>query len=313
MALDGAAGPFGFASTTADVTRGVDLGGLRVVVTGGGGGLGRAAALALAAAGAQVTITVRALAPPPDPAIEVARLDLADLTSIRQFTGSWQGPLHVLVNNAGGILPELQRTPQGWEMQFAVNHLGHFALSQGLHAALAAGAAEVGEARVVTLSSSGHLASPVIFDDLHFRFRQYSDMLGYAQSKTANVLFGVEASRRWAADGICANAAMPGPTYTGFQRNMDPERLRERAAGADLAAGETPPGWKTLEQGAATTVFLAASPLVKGIGGRYFEDCAEAETVHDGNGYRRGVAPYALDPDNAARLWHLSQQMAELD
>jgi NAD(P)-dependent dehydrogenase (short-subunit alcohol dehydrogenase family) len=301
--------PFGFSSTPAEVTRGVDLGGRRIVVTGGGGGLGRATALALAEVGAEVTVAVRSLVEPPDPAVRVARLDLADLASVRDFAASWRGPLHVLVNNAGGILPTLQRTAQGWELQFATNHLGHFALSLGLRSALAAGAEEVGEARIVTLSSAGHLASPVIFDDLHFRFRQYTDLLGYAQSKTANVLFGVEASRRWASDGIRANAAMPGPTYTGFQRNMDPARLRERSGGADLAAGEVPPGWKTLKQGAATTVFVTASPLVRGVGGRYFEDCGEAEVVFEGDGYRRGVAPYALDPDNADRLWRVSEEL----
>jgi NAD(P)-dependent dehydrogenase (short-subunit alcohol dehydrogenase family) len=300
---------FGFSSTWRDVIAGVDLAGRRVLITGGGSGLGAETARALAAAGAEVTIAVRDRAATANPHVRAVYLDLADRTSIRALGEAWEGPLHVLVNNAGGILPSLQRSPEGWELQFATNHLGHFALSAGLRAALARGAAEAGEARIVTLSSAGHLASPVIFDDLHFRYRQYTDLLGYAQSKTANVLFGVAASARWAGDGISANAAMPGPTYTGFQRNMDPERLRQRAGGADLAAGEVPPGWKSLAQGAATTVFLAASPLVKHVGGGYFEDCHEAEVAADGNGYTSGVAPYALDPDNAERLWRVSQEL----
>src|SRR5450755_3765287 len=133
----------------------------------------------------------------------------------------------------------------------------------------------------------------------------------YGQAKTANVLFGVGATARWADDGIFANAAMPGPTLTGFQRNMDPERLRQRLGGADLAPGEVPPGFKTLQQGAATTVFLAASPLVSGIGGRYFEDSNEAVVVADNNGYRSSVAPYALDQANADRLWSVSQQLLD--
>jgi hypothetical protein len=147
--------------------------------------------------------------------------------------------------------------------------------------------------------------------DLHFAYRQYTDTLAYGQAKTANVLFGVGATARWADDGIFANAAMPGPTLTGFQRNMDPERLRQRLGGADLAPGEVPPGFKTLQQGAATTVFLAASPLVSGIGGRYFEDSNEAVVVADNNGYRSGVAPYALDQANADRLWSVSQQLLD--
>jgi NAD(P)-dependent dehydrogenase (short-subunit alcohol dehydrogenase family) len=127
-----------------------------------------------------------------------------------------------------------------------LQHLGHFELASRLHAALSAGASALGEASIVWLSSSGHLYSPVVFDDLHFAYRQYTETLAYGQAKTANVLFGVGATARWADDGISANAAMPGPTLTGFQRNMDPERLRQRLGGADLAPGEVPPGFKTL-------------------------------------------------------------------
>lgn len=276
---------FGFSTTTIDVLEGIDLHGTRVLVTGGTAGLGGETTRALRSAGAEVTATTR------------ADLDLADLASVRRFGEVWEAPLDILVNNAGGILPELQRTPQGWEKQFATNHLGHFALAVGLRRWLKP------QARIVTLSSSGHLASPVIFDDIHFRYRPYTDQLAYGQSKTANVLFGVEASTRW---GVLANAAMPGPTYTGFQRNMDPSRLRERAQGADLEAGEIPPGWKSLEQGAATTVFAATRVTT---GGGYLEDCHEAEIVDDNNGYRSGVAPYALDRQKAERLWRVSERM----
>jgi len=297
--------PYGFGSTTAEVSAGADLTGRRAIVTGVGQGLGRQTALALAALGADVTGTVRTGASGPVP-----RLDLADPASVAAFVDAWHGPLHLLVCNAGGILPELARTPAGVELQLAANHLGHFQLATGLYDALAAGAAEAGEARIVTLTSSGHLYSPVVVDDLHFRYRAYSDTLGYGQAKTANVLFGVGATARWAAAGITANAAMPGPTLTGFQRNMDPRRLRERLG--DAAPGSVPPGFKTIEQGAATTVFLAVSPLVAGIGGRYFEDCAEAAVVADNNGFRSGVAPYALDPGNADRLWTESERLVAL-
>ena len=313
---------FGFASTTQDVTAGVDAGGLRVVVTGGAAGLGAETARALAAIGADVTLAVRSLdagrraaerisQATGNPGVRAAYVDLAERSSIARFASDWTGPLHVLINNAGGIIPELQRTPDGWEMQFAVNHLGHFELARRLRPALAAGAAGRREARIVTLTSSGHMYSPVVFDDLHFAYRGYTDALGYGQAKTANVLFGVGATRRWAHDGIFANAAMPGPTLTGFQRNMDPERLRARIGNADIDGGEVPAGFKSIQQGAATTVFLAVSPVVSGVGGRYFENCNEAAVVPDNNGYASGVAPYALDEANADRLWQVSEHLLD--
>lgn len=152
-----------------------------------------------------------------NPGVQVRALDLADLGSVAAFAAGWDGPLHVLVNNAGVMdLPE-QRTPAAWEMQFATIHLGHFALALGLHDALAAD----GAARVVSLSSSGHNRSPVVFDDLFFERRPYDPKLAYGQSKTANVLFAVEASRHWAADGITSNAVMPGGIWTSLQRHWD--------------------------------------------------------------------------------------------
>jgi NAD(P)-dependent dehydrogenase (short-subunit alcohol dehydrogenase family) len=307
---------FGFSSTAAEVAEGVDLHGKRAIVTGGSSGLGFETARALASTGADVTLAVRDASAGARVAAEItattgnddvraAALDLADQLSVARFATDWEGPLDILVANAGGILPALERTAEGWEKQFAVNHLGHFALAVGLHDSLTA----AGEARIVVLTSSGHLFSPVIFDDLHFRYRQYSDALGYGQSKTANVLFAVGATSRWASDGITANAAMPGPVHTNFQRNMDPERLRARLGGKELAEGEVPEGWKSPQQGAATTLLLATSPLLKGVGGRYFEDCNEAVVVEDANGYMSGVAPYALDPANADRLWEESLRL----
>ena len=302
--------PFGRFSTAAEVLAGVDLGGRRAVITGGGAGLGLATARALAIAGAEVTLAVRDLdrgawaaaalvTETRNPRVVAAPLDLADQRSVARFAEEWHGPLHILVNNGGGIVRTLQRTPEGWERQFAVHHLGHFALAHALHGALAAAKG----ARIVTVSSSGHLASPVVFDDIHFAYRPYQDVIAYGQSKTANILFGVEAGRRWAADGITANAAAPGPVLTGFQRNMDPERLRGRLGGREWREGEVPDGWKSAEQGVATFVLLAASPLTAELTGRYFEDCAEAERVDHGGDYSHGVAPFALDPANAARLW----------
>jgi NAD(P)-dependent dehydrogenase (short-subunit alcohol dehydrogenase family) len=306
--------PFGFESTAAEVAAGIDLSGKRAIVTGGSSGIGVETARALAGAGAEVTLAVR------DPeagertaadissttgndAVGVAPLDLASLESVRAFVAAWDGPLHLLVNNAGVMaLPELQLSDAGWEMQFATNHLGHFALALGLHDALAAD----GAARVVSVSSSAHQQSPVVFDDVNFAFRDYTPFLAYGQSKTANVLFAVAATERWAEDGITVNAAMPGGIATRLQRHMDPaffERVRAEAqsGGAEIRL-------KTPEQGAATSVLLATSPLLDGIGGRYFDDCNEAQPLSRRGeiGRMNGVAPYALDRDNADRLWELS-------
>jgi NAD(P)-dependent dehydrogenase (short-subunit alcohol dehydrogenase family) len=198
--------------------------------------------------------------------------------------------------NAGLMASPLMRTSEGWEMQFATNHLGHFALATGLHHALA----EAGRARVVSVSSTGHLNSPVVFDDIHFLEREYDPWAAYGQSKTANVLFGVEATKRWASDGITVNALMPGAIHTNLQRYISAEqlaRMRSRLGGTD-------PIWKTPEQGAATSVLVATSPLLDGVGGRYFEDCSEAEPHQPGT--RRGVADYALDPEAATLLWQVS-------
>jgi NAD(P)-dependent dehydrogenase (short-subunit alcohol dehydrogenase family) len=305
--------PFGFESTAAEVAAGIDLTGKRAVVTGGASGIGIETARALAGIGAEVTLAVRNTeagektaadikAATGNDAVHGAPLELADLDSVRAFAAGWDGPLHLLVNNAGVMaLPELELTPDGWEMQFATNHLGHFALALGLHDALAAD----GAARIVSVSSSAHQQSPVVFDDVNFAFRAYEPFLGYGQSKTANVLFAVGATERWAADGVTANALMPGGIATRLQRHMDPEyleRLRAQAGGSlEL---------KTPEQGAATSVLLATSPLVEGIGGRYFDDCNEAQVISRRFelGGRNGVAPYALDPRGADRLWELSEK-----
>ncbi|MFF7598584.1 SDR family NAD(P)-dependent oxidoreductase [Streptomyces mirabilis] len=293
-------------STASEVIEGVDLSGRRAIVTGAGSGIGVETARALAANGAEVTLAVRRpeageqvaadlRKTTGNDAIHVARLDVADLESVRAFTAGWQGPLHILINNAGIMMPpDLERGIGGHEQQFATNYLGHFALTLGLHRALADGDG----ARLVSVSSSGHLFSPVVFDDIAFRFRPYDALVAYGQSKTAVILLAVEAQRRWSGDGITANSLHPGAIATNLQRHTGGLRTPE-------------PYRKTIEQGAATTVFLAASPLVEGIGGRYFEDVNEAPLVH-ARPTRLGVpgvAPYALDPANAERLWELASDI----
>jgi NAD(P)-dependent dehydrogenase (short-subunit alcohol dehydrogenase family) len=303
--------PFGATSTAAEVVTGVDLTGCRAVVTGASSGLGVETARALAGAGAEVTLAVRDIAAGQRAAddiatttdnqrVRVAPLDLADQASVAAFVARWTGPLHMLVNNAGIMATPLRRTAEGWEMQFATNHLGHFALAVGLHDALAA----VGDARIVSVSSVGHVNGDVDLDDVNFDRRPYDPWLAYGQSKTANVLFAVEAATRWAADGITANALNPGRiTGTNLGRHSGPVAN----APASFEPNSTGVSWKNIEQGAATSVLLAASPLVKGVTGRYFEDCAEAGPHRPG--VRRGVAAYALDPKAAARLWQLSTDL----
>jgi NAD(P)-dependent dehydrogenase (short-subunit alcohol dehydrogenase family) len=303
--------PFGFTSTAAEVIAGVDLSGKRAIVTGASSGIGVETARALVDAGAAVTLAVRntdsgerVAAEIRDGsgngAVTVGALDLSDLSSVGAFVAAWTGPLDILVNNAGVMaIQELTLSSSGHEMQFATNHLGHFVLALGLHDSLAA----AGSARIVSVSSGGHLRSPVVFDDIDYAFRDYDPFGAYGQSKTANVLFAVEATRRWASERIFVNALMPGGIATPLQRHL-PAHYAEQALEAFRAAGTD---FKSVEQGAATSVLLSASPLLDGIGGRYFEDCNEAVVVNRRGGPGRGgVAPYALDPANAERLWELS-------
>jgi NAD(P)-dependent dehydrogenase (short-subunit alcohol dehydrogenase family) len=299
--------PFTKESTAAEVIAGVDLSGRRAVVTGGASGIGIETARALAGAGAEVTLAVRNLdagkqtaediiAATGNTQVLVAHLDLSDQASVREFVAGWDGPLHILVNNAGVMASPETRTPEGWELQFATNHFGHFTLATGLHSALAS----ANGARVVAVSSSAHLRSDVVFDDIHFTNRAYDPWSAYGQSKTANILFAVEANKRWADDGITVNALHPGGIRTNLQRHVseeDLDRLRKQM-------GAAAPAWKTPEQGAATSVLLATSPLLDGIGGKFFEDCNEAQLNEPGT--RFGVAAYALNPETAARLWQVS-------
>ncbi|EUC12403.1 SDR family NAD(P)-dependent oxidoreductase [Paraburkholderia hospita] len=296
--------PFGFHSTASEVIEGVDLSGKRAIVTGGASGIGIETARALAKAGAAVTLAVRRPAVAEAVAaqlrqstgnaeISIRALDLSDLQSVKSFTDDWQGPLHILVNNAGIMaVPEREFTPQGFEQQFGTNYLGHFALTHWLHTSLA----RAQDARVVSLSSSGHLFSPVVFDDLNFNFIPYTPFGAYGQSKTANALLSVGITHRWALDGITSNAVNPGAIATGLQKHTGGLKTPTERR-------------KTPEQGAATSILLATSPLLEGVSGRYFEDCAESPVIEKRpTDYSGGVAPYALDQENAERLWKTSIQ-----
>lgn len=298
---------FSFNSTAEDVIRGQDLSAKRAVVTGAASGIGLETARALASAGAEVTLAVRNLEAGQQAAddiirntgnkhIHVAYLDLTDRDSIANFVSSWSGALHILINNAGVMAMPETRTKEDWEAQFATNYLGHYALTVGLHGALK----QAEGARVVAVSSSAHHFSPIVFDDIHYHIRPYDPWTAYAQSKTAQVLFAVEASRRWKEDGIFVNAVMPGAIKSNLQRHSGELPVPEHL-------------WKSAQQGAATSVMVATLPELEGIGGRYFADCNEAELITRTSGDRMAefsvVAGWALDSTNAARLWTLTEDL----
>jgi len=304
---------FGHDTTADEVLEGIDLTGKLALVTGGSGGLGAETARALAAKGARVVLTARDLAKGEavakgirestgSQAVEVEELELGSLASIRAFAERFAArhdALQILVNNAGVMACPFAKTTDGFEQQFGTNHLGHFLLTGLLAPALLRGA----PARIVLLSSRGHQQSPVVFDDIHFEGRPYDKWEAYGQSKTANVLHAVELERRLGPRGVHANAVHPGVIPTDLARHLQPEdfqRLRKRAPGGKMRL-------KTVEAGAATSVYAATAPELEGRGGLYLEDCHVAE-VNDAEGATEGVRSYALDPETARRLWSVSEE-----
>jgi len=314
---------FGAFTPASDVIEGVDLSGKRAIVTGGASGIGVETARALAKAGAQVTLAVRNKAAGEAAAAEinasvgaertdVGVLDLANLATVRAFTGAWgKTPLHILINNAGVMACPQTYTADDLEMQIGANHFGHYTLAAGLAAALEAGAAEQDRpARVVALSSTGHFRSPVVFEDPHFRNRPYDKWAAYGQSKTSNALFAVGFNARMKDRGVNANSVMPGGIMTPLQRHLPREEMI--AFGWIDESGKIADGFKTTEQGASTSVWGAVGPELEGVGGLYLENCAEAAPFDAAKG-RQGVMAYALDPEAAERLWALSIETTGAD
>ena len=307
---------FGYRSTALEVVSDANLRGKNVIVTGASSGIGIETARALAAAGADVTLPVRNQAKGGQVASEIrsftgneslhiAALDLSDFSSVRRFADEFLAsgkPLHILINNAAIMACPLARSPEGFESQFSTNHLGHFLLSCLLAPALRAGA----PSRVVALSSIGHRLSPIHFEDIHFERRDYNKWLAYGQAKTANSLFAVELNRRLEHVGITANAVHPGGIMTGLQQHLTMDEMT--AMGWFDKDGAPDPRFKTLAQGAATSVWAATATELEGKGGLYLEDCQEAEPAVTEKPFS-GWHPHALDSEAAARLWKESEKM----
>lgn len=305
---------FGKQSTTDEVLEGVDLTGRTIFVTGGNSGLGREAARAFAAKGAHVVIAGRDQAKLDEAqaeiraktgseSVETIVCDLGSLASVRACGKEARerlGKIDILLNNAGIMACPKGETADGFETQFGTNHLGHFVLTKELMPLVEAGEAR----RIVNLSSLAHDRSDVDFDDPNFERREYDPWISYGQSKTANVLFSVGLEKRYADKGIHAYAVHPGGIQTNLGRHMTEEMIAALMKNMDDRPNFD---WKTIPQGAATSVWASTAPELEGKGGVYCEDCHVAEVSSDSVGY--GVRPYALDEASADKLWAMSEEM----
>lgn len=308
------AGKFDRTSTADEVLAGVDLRGRTILVTGASGGLGEETARALAAAGARVVGTARdthkakaalgrieAASPDADVTFEI--LDLASLRSVRDFLDRFTSrgdPLHAIIANAGIMAAPQGTTEEGFELHFGTNHLGHFVLVTGLIDQLVAGA----PSRVVIVSSAGHRWADIDLADVNIERSRYRRFQAYGASKTANVLFAVELDRRLHDRGVRSFAVHPGGIHTDLGRHMSDDDRQRIAAGA----ASTGSAYKTVPQGAATSVWAATSPDLDSLGGCYLEDCGVAAVIDDEA--PRGVRSFALDDERAQALWALSDNLA---
>ncbi|MDH2429263.1 SDR family NAD(P)-dependent oxidoreductase [Sphaerisporangium sp. TRM90804] len=303
---------FGARSTADDVLRGVDLSGKVAVVTGGYSGLGLETTRALARAGARVIVPARRRSVAQEAVagiegVEVDDLDLADLDSVREFARRFLASgrdLDIVINNAGVMACPETRVGPGWEAQFAVNHLGHYALVNRLWPAIRRGGA-----RVVAVSSGAHGITGIRWDDVQFE-RGYDRWQAYGQAKTANVLFAARLDALGREAGVRAFSVHPGSILTPLQRHL-PKAEMVASGWIDEDGNLADPTFKTPEQGAATQVWVATSPRLAGMGGVYCEDCDIAEPA--GGGSAGGVHAHATDPGEAARLWALSANLTGVD
>jgi NAD(P)-dependent dehydrogenase (short-subunit alcohol dehydrogenase family) len=302
-------------STASDVIDGADLTGKHFIVTGGYSGIGIESVKALAGAGAEVTVPARSREKAEEALagienVWLADMDLADLPSVRAFAEEYVGtgrPLHGLINNAGIMACPLSRIGNGWESQFAVNHLGHFELARGLEKPLK----ETDGARVVALSSTAHAINDVHWDDPHFNNHDYDKWQSYGQAKSANALFALGLDRKWQGDDVRAFSVHPGGIFTPLQRHLSDEEMV--ALGWKNADGTIPPlvqaMFKNPEQGGATAVWAAVSPKLADMGGLYCEDCDVAKLADENSQRWEHVREWVCDEEKADRLWAMSEEM----
>ncbi|MBO6675683.1 MAG: SDR family NAD(P)-dependent oxidoreductase [Rhizobiales bacterium] len=309
---------FGARGTGSEVLADIGLTGKTAIVTGGYSGIGLETVRCLTEKGASVIVPVRweekareSLAPLGD-AVQTAPMDLADLASVKRFAATMVEQLQsldLLINNAGVMASPLSRVGPGWESQFGICHMGHFALYKTLAPLLAS----TPGARVVALSSAAHKRSDILWDDVHFQTTAYDKWQAYGQAKTANALFANAVSRRLQETGGLAFSLHPGGIFTPLQRHLPKEEmialgwLGEDGEPSEMAKA----GFKTPEQGCSTTLWAASSPDLVGKAGVYCEDCDIASPTDTGNPATRysGVHAYACDDEAAERLWEMSERM----
>lgn len=308
---------FGYRSTALDVVSGINLSNKNAIVTGGYSGIGIETVVALATAGANVTIAGRDLSRAERTAdelnskgllgvVDAMSLDLGSLQSVKGFVESYcasHASLEILVNNAGVMACPFETTTDGFELQFGTNHIGHYALSRLLLPLLL----NAESARVVCLSSTGHMISPVIFDDINFSQRKYDAWSSYGQAKTANSLTAVALQQLYGSKGVDAFAVHPGGIMTSLQRHMEQKDIEAR--GWVDAEGNINERFKTVEQGASTSTWAATASELTAKGGVYLEDCDFAEVVAFRPDYPKGVIAYAVDSEAARQLWQISESM----
>ena len=307
---------FGAKTPAAEVVKDLDLSGKTVIVTGGYSGIGIEEVRALAGAGARVTVPARR----PDAAqealesvegdIEIASMDLGDLTSVKTFAEDFVATgrqLDILINNAGIMACPLTRVGPGWESQFGVNHLGHMALAQTLLPALQ----KAETSRLVALSSTAHIRGDVNWDDPHYQRTEYEKWDAYAQAKSANALFALGADTRWDQYGVTAFSVHPGGIFTPLQRHLTVEEMS--AMGWMNPDGTIPEAiqamFKTPEQGASTATWAATAPQLDGRGGEYCEDCDIAELAGPDSQRWQHARAWICDDEKADRLWAMSEDM----
>lgn len=311
---------YGFSTTAKEVIGDINLQGKIAIVTGGYSGIGLETARVLAEAGATVIVPARNIekaqkAVDGIPNIELEQLDLMNPDSIDSFAEKFMASgraLHILVNSAGIMAPPLMRDNRGYESQFATNHLGHFQLTSRLWPALK----RAGNARVIAVSSRAQRLGGVNFEDPNFEKTEYDKWKAYAQSKSANVLFAVELDRLGREYGVRSFAVHPGliPTTDLGRFSLDGKVTTQELKNNDkkTAHKEHTNEFKTIEQGAATSVWCATSPSLNEMGGVYCEDCNISEGVPADSLKGNGVRPWAIDKELAKRLWQLSEELTDV-